>query len=114
MIIYLDNNHGRNGCASFILLQNSYAIDLDGTWTGPFAGKLFLVCDDTDARGHRILIFASDDSLRHLCESPLILGDGTFQFTPALDSQLYSWHEHIEAIVFPFVFAFLPNKTDQM
>jgi hypothetical protein len=53
-------------------------IDLDGDWKETSAGERFLLCDDTDAQGRRILIFATDDNLRKLCTSEFVLADGTF------------------------------------
>jgi hypothetical protein len=87
-------------------------IDLEGTWTQSTTGERFLLCDDTNDQGQRILIFATDDNLRNLCASELILGDGTFYFCPGLFYQLYTLHGSVENTVFPFVFAFLPNKTE--
>lgn len=87
-------------------------IDLEGEWIETAAGERFLLCDSTDDQGHRILIFATDDNLRTLCNSEFVLGDGTFYSCPGLFSQMYSLHGSVDGVVFPLVFALLPNKTE--
>jgi len=95
------------------LPQNQNDIDLHGEWTKTLAGEEFLLCDETDERGDRILIFGTRSNLRHLCDSPTILGDGTFYCCTRLFCQLYSLHGDIGGTLFPLVFALLPNKTER-
>jgi hypothetical protein len=42
-------------------------INLQGNWTQTSAGDRFLLCDDTDDQGNRILVFATDANLAKLC-----------------------------------------------
>ena len=76
-------------------------------------GDRFLLADDGDK--DKILVFATDESLRMLEKVENISADGTFQFCPALFTQLYvvlgciqysmEYKEYI-----PLVFAYLPDK----
>jgi hypothetical protein len=67
-------------------------IELEGQWTETSTGERFLLCDDTNAQGHRIVIFATNDNIRQMCNSTLLLCDGTFYTCPGLFSQLYTVH----------------------
>jgi len=87
--------------------------EIEGSLKETLAGERFLLCDDTDARGERILIFATDENLRLLCNATIIFGDGTFYACPRIFSQLYSLHASVDGTVHPLVFAFLPNKTER-
>jgi len=60
-----------------------------------------------------MLVFSTDSNLEHLCNSSLMLGDGTFYSSPGLFAQLYSLHGEVNGAVFPFVYALLPNKSQQ-
>jgi len=88
-------------------------INLEGSWTETPAGERFLLCDDTNDQNQRILIFATDDNLRRLCDLLTVFGDGTFYSCPGLFYQLYSLHGSINSTSFPLVFALLPNKTEK-
>jgi hypothetical protein len=89
-------------------------IELEGQWTETSTGDCFLLCDDTNAQGHRIVIFATNVNIRQMCNSTLLLCDGTFYTCtcPGLFSQLYTVHGIVDGVVYPFVFALLPNKTE--
>jgi hypothetical protein len=50
--------------------------------------------------------------VRQMCNSTLLLCDGTFYTCPGLFSQLYTVHGIVDGVVYPFVFALLPNKTE--
>lgn len=65
------------------------------------------MCDITDDYDNMIYIFATNDSLRNLCHSEVVLVDKTFFACPGLFTQLYSLNEIVDGIVFPFVFVFL-------
>ena len=55
--------------------QNDIA--LEGAWTETTAGGIFLLNDDTNELGQRVLVFATDSNLRMLCDSNTVFGDGT-------------------------------------
>jgi len=87
-------------------------IDLDGDWKDTLAGERFLLCDNMNDGRDRILVFSTDDNLKKLCESDVIIADGTFYSCPGLFTQLYTLHGTINGSVFPLVFALLPNKKE--
>jgi len=89
------------------------AIHLQQQWTETLAGDRFLLCDDTAASGDRILIFSTNDNLRHLCAATEIFGDGTFYSCPGMFTQLYTLHASVHGQLFPLVFVLLPNKSEQ-
>jgi len=95
------------------LPKTQTTIVIEDAWTETLAGERFLLCDDTDTNGNRILIFATDDNLRRLCNAVIVYGDGTFYSCPGLFKQLYTLHAAVEDTTFPLVFAFLPNKTER-
>lgn len=58
------------------------------------------------------MIFATDSNLENLCNSTLVLGDGTFCSSPELFKQLYSLHGEINGVICPLVFALLLNRPE--
>ena len=87
-------------------------INLQDHWTQTLAHERFLLCDDRDEAGNRILLFATDANLQRLCASSTVYRDGTFYSCTSLFTQLYTLHADVEGTVFPLVFALLPNKTE--
>ena len=59
----------------------------------------------------KILIFGTTKTIRRLCETERVYIDGTFKSSPALFSQLYTFHCKILDKSYPMIFAFLPNKS---
>ena len=59
-----------------------------------------------------MLVFSTDDFVKHLCEAKKILMDGTFYTSPTDFTQLYTIHTKISGQVFPVLYALLPNKTE--
>ena len=88
-------------------------INLDGPWSESSAGDRFLLCDDTDDLGARLLVFVTDDNLQKLSSAPVLYGDGTFYACTGLFYQLYTIHADVGGQLFPLVFALLPNKTQR-
>ncbi|XP_062584465.1 uncharacterized protein LOC134246160 [Saccostrea cucullata] len=74
--------------------------------------KGFLLCDDTDAQGNRILIFSTDSNLQHLCAADTVFSDGTFYSCTRFFTQLYTLHANVNGTMFPLVFGLLPNKSE--
>lgn len=95
------------------LPKTADTIDLPDEWTETLAGDKFLQCDDTDVNGNRILLFATDENLRRLCDATVVMGDGTFYSCPRVFYQIYTIHAAVDGQMYPLVFAFLPNKTEQ-
>lgn len=87
-------------------------INLQDHWTQTLAHERFLLCDDRNEAGNRILLFATDANLQRLCASSTVYSDGTFYSCTSLFTQLYTLHADVEGTVFPLVFALLPNKTE--
>ena len=88
-------------------------INRDGPWSESSAGDRFLLCDDTDDLGARLLVFSTDDNLQKLSSAPVLYGDGTFYACTGLFYQLYTIHADVGGQLFPLVFALLPNKTQR-
>jgi len=88
-------------------------IDLQGEWTETMTGQNFLLCDDNNDMNERIIVFATDDNLRNLGASTVVIGDGTFYSSPKQFSQVYTLHGCVDGSVFPLVFALLPNKREE-
>lgn len=87
-------------------------INLEHQWTETLAGDRFVLCDDTDNSGNRIIIFATDDNLQRLCDAAAVYGDGTFYSCPGMFTQLYTLHASVHEQMFPLVFCLLPNKSE--
>ncbi|XP_048737527.2 uncharacterized protein LOC125652381 [Ostrea edulis] len=87
-------------------------IKLHGPWINTLAGERFLLCDDTDAQGHRIMIFATDTNINHLCAAEVIFSDGTFYSCTRFFTQLYTLHGNVNGTIFPLIYGLLPNKSE--
>ena len=62
--------------------------------------------------GLRVLLFASDESLRIMCRARTILADGTFRITPFLWYQTFILSaEYRDNSFVPVAFGLLPDKT---
>ena len=62
----------------------------------------------------RIVIFSSPFQLTIARKSGgVFMGDGTFEFVPAMFKQMYSIHAMIGGVVFPVAFVFMEEKTTQ-
>lgn len=92
------------GSASEIELTEEY-INYDHFKNGPT--KFLLV--DSSRNGERIMIFATENSLRKMAECDKSSGDGTFKQAPKFFEQLYTIHGYYEG---QWVFGILPNKKE--
>ena len=61
---------------------------------------------------NRMFIFATDDALDMLANSPQWFGDGTFKLCPEIYFQIYTVHALSNNDVLPCVFGLLPSKTE--
>ena len=81
------------------------------TKTGPNDGTPFLVYDNKDTPNRRMLVFATDQGLRHLCRARQWFMDGTFKTCPRVFHQLYIIRVPLDQGAITVVYAFLPGKT---
>ena len=85
-------------------------INIDGPWSRTLAGERFLLCDDTDPHGNRIIVFATDANLMKLCASERVFSDGTFYSCSTFFSQLYTLHAKVNGTVFPLYLDCCPTR----
>ena len=76
-------------------------------------GEQFLRYDSGVGDNNRILIFTTNDLLRHLSRSNIILGDGTFKSVPSMFYQMYTLHGLVFGHVFPLVYCLLVRKDEE-
>ena len=93
------------------LLKRRQDIRLEGEWTETSAGEQFQLIDEGEK--NRMLVFATQTNLEHLCNARTIYADGTFYTCPGLFFQLYTWHCFIDGQMYPLMFAFLPGKYEE-
>ena len=72
---------------------------------------MFLQADN--GQDDQILVFATDAAIERLCSSETIFIDGTFYTCPRLFYQLFSIHAEAYGKMFPLLFAFLPDKSQE-
>jgi hypothetical protein len=72
----------------------------------------FLMFSEMVSPSEGIVIFSCASNLRLLCETDVILGDGTFFVCPKQFYQLYTLHAHVNGHYIPLLFGLLPNKTE--
>ena len=94
-----------------VLPKRRQDIRLEGEWTETSAGEQFLLIDEGEE--NRMLVFATQTNLEHLCNARTIYADGTFYTCPGLFYQLYTWHCFIDGQMYPLMFAFLPGKSEE-
>ena len=83
-------------------------VRIDGEWCKTLKGERFLLFETPGSE--KIVCFATDDMLKKLCESPIVIMDGTFRVAPLLFSQLYTLHGQYRGGIFCFMYLLLPNK----
>ena len=75
--------------------------------------RKFLLADD--GTNGKILIFATDNFLKYLCQAGVILMDGTFYACPSLFKQIYTIHCQIQEEIFPVVYGLsFPIKVKKL
>ena len=75
-------------------------------------GDQFLVFDSGIGDPERIFIFASNLGLQFLYECDHWYADVTFKVCPEVFYQVYTFHSQQRGRTFPYVYGFLPNKTE--
>lgn len=89
------------GHRSELLLINPWNLTIDG--------RNFVLADD--GVQDKILIFGTRSNLEKLLNATEIFMDGTFRVTPTIFSQMYTLHAVHRGVMFPLLFALLPDKT---
>ena len=84
-------------------------IEIDDEFTYSLNGDRLL--RRIEGAGDKIMLFATDDNLRHLSTLDTIYVDGTFQVCPSLFTQLFSINGFLHGQQFPLVYALLPSKS---
>ena len=84
-------------------------LTLDEEWTMTSDQEQFLIHDSGVDSSNRMLVFATDNALRHLASSDSWYMDGTFNVAPLLFTQLYVIRVPLGESAVTCVYAFLPN-----
>lgn len=83
-------------------------IILEDEWTETGSGAPFLLSND--GSDDKILLFATSENIKSLCQSSTVFCDGTFYIAPSIFDQLYTIHGIVSGKTFPLVYALLPNR----
>jgi len=93
------------------LPDNKAEVRIEGPWTETTDGRSFLAINDGEE--DKLLVFTTDDDIRRLSEADKIYMDGTFTVCPNLWSQLYVMHAMVGNVMYPLVYALMPNRRQQ-
>ena len=97
-------NCGSPTCAAEIVIPEKYKNSLKG--------EPFLLYDSGYGDQQRIVIYGTHKFLSLLRNCDSWFCDGTFSVVPNLFTQLYTIHAEMDSIIFPCIYALLPNKTE--
>ena len=81
-------------------------IHIEGRWQLTLSREQFLIREDGE-----MLIFATEENLRHLAEAETIYVDGTFEVCPRLFYQVFTINAFLHGQQFPLVYGLLPSKS---
>ena len=95
-----------------VLPVSRMELNLPEEFTQTRQGEPFLIANDGEE--DRIMVFSTAAHLEVLCQSEIVLGDGTFKSSPQLFSQIYIIFGVHLGTVFPLVYALLPNKSESI
>lgn len=86
---------------------------ISGEWasTGGPEPQPFLIYDNGQDSNNRIIVFASEQTLRHLAKSDIWMMDGNFAMAPPKFTQLYVIRVPLGNTAVSVVYAFLQHKT---
>jgi hypothetical protein len=73
-------------------IPDAQLFDLPECYTKTIKGLPFLCIDQLIKRKTRMLVFASNEQLKMLFNSSIVLMDGTFSSSPSIFSQVYCIH----------------------
>ena len=97
-------NCGSPTCAAEIVIPEKYKNSLKG--------EPFLLYDSGYGDQQRIVIYGTHKFLSLLRNCDNWFCDGTFSVVPDLFTQLYTIHAEMDGVIFPCIYALLPNKTE--
>ena len=97
-------NCGSPTCATEIVIPEKYKTSLKG--------EPFLLYDSGFGDEQRIIIYGTLKFLSLLRNSDSWFCDGTFSVVPDLFTQLYTIHAEKDGVIFPCIYALLPDKTE--
>ena len=83
-------------------------IELSADWCQTLNGERFLLVDDGTTE--KLIIFASDDMIKELCNSDTIYMDGTFKTCPRLFNRLFTINLFVHEQQFHVCMAFCQLK----
>ncbi|RNA32767.1 hypothetical protein BpHYR1_049728 [Brachionus plicatilis] len=78
--------------------------------TKTYKNKLFYFADSGSNDRNRVILFTTEDNLKLLSKFNDWYCDGTFDISPTLFKQVYSFHVIINDSALPMMYALLPNK----
>lgn len=81
-------------------------------YTETILGETFLQYDSGVQDPNRFLLFYKQNSLSRLCNSRIMLCDGTFKTVPSMFYQLYSLHGIVQDHTFPLIYVLTNSKTE--
>ncbi|CAF4304496.1 unnamed protein product, partial [Rotaria sp. Silwood2] len=91
-------------------IPNSQLFDIPESYTKTLKNLPFLCIDQIIKRKTRMLVFASNEQLKLLFSSSVILMDGTFSSSPSIFDQVYCIHAIKFEQSFVCAFALLPDR----
>lgn len=80
-------------------------------------GDLFCQYDsvnDNPDEEERFILFYTIKDLERLCNSRIMLGDGTFKVVPNMFYQLYTFHGVVNGHTFPLIYCICTHKTENL
>lgn len=90
--------------------ENRKDLHIPGSWRQTLDGRNFILCDD--GLDDKILIFGTPEIFSKMCDAKTLFMDGTFKSVPNIFLQLYTIHFVYFDVVFPGMYALLPNKSE--
>lgn len=86
-------------------IPDSQLFEIPEPYTKTLKGQSFLCIDQMIKRKTRMLAFASDEQLKLLFNSQVVLMDGTFSASPSIFDQVYCIHAiKFEQCKYKFIF----------
>ena len=86
---------------------------VEGDFSLTSGGQRFLLHDSGCEAVKRVLVFASDEGLRHLASEQSWYMDGTFKMSPKIFRQLYVIRAKLSISAVTCCYALLPDKTEE-
>ena len=97
-------NCGNPTCTAEIIIPEKYKNSLKG--------ETFLLYDSGFGDQQRIIIYGTLKFIDFLRNCDSWFCDGTFRVVPDPFTQLYTIHAEKDGVIFPCIYALLPNKTE--